>query len=45
MLCIQAGDEEYNPLAQYDDLDAEKQAEIKTKQVVRPLSIVWMSVR
>lgn len=31
----QTGDEEYNPLAQYDDLDAEKQAEIKIKQVVR----------
>lgn len=28
------GDEEYNPLAQYDDLDAVKQAEIASKQVV-----------
>ncbi|KAF9513871.1 hypothetical protein BS47DRAFT_1295708 [Hydnum rufescens UP504] len=29
------GDEEYNPLAQYDDLEAVKQAEIATKQVKR----------
>ncbi|QRV91670.1 Helicase associated domain (HA2) [Ceratobasidium sp. AG-Ba] len=28
-----AGNEEYNPLAQYEDLDAVKQAEIATKQV------------
>ncbi|KAF9456689.1 hypothetical protein BDZ94DRAFT_1241351 [Collybia nuda] len=30
-----AGDEEHNPLAQYEDLNALKQAEIATKQVVR----------
>lgn len=29
-----AGDEEHNPLAQYDDLAAIKQAEIETKHVV-----------
>lgn len=28
------GDEEYNPLAQYDDLDAKRQAEVASKQVV-----------
>jgi hypothetical protein len=28
------GDEEYNPLAQYDDLEAVRQSEIATKQVV-----------
>ena len=31
------GDEEHNPLAQYEDLTALKQAEIVTKQVVRPV--------
>ena len=29
-----AGDEEHNPLAQYEDLTVTKQAEIATKQVV-----------
>ncbi len=29
-------DEEYNPLAQYDDLDAQKTAELASKQVVSP---------
>lgn len=32
-----AGDEEHNPLAQYEDLSTLKQAEIATKQVVSPL--------
>ena len=30
----QAGDEEHNPLAQYDDLEAIRQAEVQTKRVV-----------
>lgn len=30
-----AGDEDFNPLAQYEDLAAIKQAEVATKQVVR----------
>jgi len=29
------GEEEYNPLAQWEDLDVIKQAEIAAKQVVR----------
>lgn len=29
-----AGDEDFNPLAQYEDLAAIKQAEVATKQVV-----------
>lgn len=32
-----AGDEDYNPLAQYDDLGAIKQAELVTRQVVSTL--------
>ena len=28
-----AGDEDYNPLAQYEDLGAAKQAELATRQV------------
>ena len=31
------GDEEHNPLAQWEDLEVKKQAEIATKQVVRSL--------
>lgn len=27
-------DDEYNPLSQYDDLDAKKTAELATRQVV-----------
>jgi hypothetical protein len=34
------GDDEHNPLAQYEDLGVLKQAEIATKQVVRLTSIV-----
>ena len=30
------GDEEHNPLAQWEDLEAKKQAEIAAKQVVCP---------
>ena len=33
------GDEEHNPLAQYDDLTVVKQAEIAKKPTVRPLSM------
>lgn len=33
------GDEEHNPLAQYEDLAAIKQAEIAKKQVVRAHSL------
>lgn len=33
-----AGDDEHNPLAQYEDLSALKQAEIATKQVVSILA-------
>jgi hypothetical protein len=33
-----AGDDEHNPLAQYEDLSALKEAEIATKQVVRASS-------
>lgn len=29
------GDEEHNPLAQWEDLEVKKQAEISVKQVVR----------
>lgn len=32
-----AGDEDYNPLSQYDDLGAAKQAELVTRQVVSVL--------
>lgn len=35
-----AGDEEHNPLAQYEDLSALKEAEIATKQVVCRFSII-----
>lgn len=31
------GEEEYNPLAQWEDLEVVKQAEIAAKQVVRPI--------
>jgi pre-mRNA-splicing factor ATP-dependent RNA helicase DHX38/PRP16 len=34
-----AGDEEHNPLSQYEDLNAIKQAEIATKQVVSFVSV------
>lgn len=34
------GDEEHNPLAQYEDLAAIKQAEIAKKQVVRAHSLL-----
>lgn len=30
-----AGDEDYNPLSQYEDLNAVRQAELATRQVVR----------
>ena len=38
-----AGDEEHNPLAQYEDLAVIKQAEVATKQVVSALIVTCMS--
>lgn len=37
-----AGDDEHNPLAQYEDLSALKEAEIATKQVVRNLFVIFL---
>jgi len=34
LMTPQMGDEEHNPLAQWEDLEAKKQAEIAAKQVV-----------
>ena len=36
-----AGDEVHNPLAQYEDLSALKEAEIATKQVVSHIKSVF----
>lgn len=36
-----AGDEDFNPLAQYEDLGAKKQAELATRAVVSGRSLVW----
>jgi hypothetical protein len=35
------GEEEYNPLAQWEDLEVIKQAEIAAKQVVRACSLIF----
>ena len=35
------GDEDYNPLAQYDDLGAAKQAELAKRSVVRSFTISY----
>ena len=37
------GEEEYNPLAQWEDLDVIKQAEIAAKQVVRAILSVYLN--
>lgn len=37
-----AGDEEHNPLAQYEDLSALKEAEIATKQVVSVIFTMYL---
>lgn len=36
------GEEEYNPLAQWEDLDVIKQAEIAAKQVVRVILSIFL---
>ena len=43
---VLAGDEEHNPLAQYEDINLVKQVEMATKQTVRGLfmdSVFWGS--
>jgi pre-mRNA-splicing factor ATP-dependent RNA helicase DHX38/PRP16 len=39
-----AGDEEHNPLAQYEDLDMLKQAEMAKKQVVWPFTLRFVTL-
>ena len=38
------GEEEYNPLAQWEDLEVVKQAEIAAKQVVRAESSLHIDI-
>jgi hypothetical protein len=39
------GDEEHNPLAQYEDLTMVKQAEIAKRPAVRPLSMAVLRIQ